>query len=163
LKFVDAAGDSDSLTSWVAYSLDPESPEERNRFIHGIQAEKGHFIFSNSVLVDGDIDVEDARDRWEQVGLNFNPEIYHKYNWGDSYMYVLHFFTDVENRFRNTDGGKCVLDATTKFKNHDFVDRKDTFENAYSESAREKAKELWEKFGFDEQWEEKAKIRPFIP
>jgi 4-hydroxy-3-polyprenylbenzoate decarboxylase len=163
LKFVDAAGDSDALTSWVAYSVDPDTPEELHQFIHGVQAEKGHFIFSNSIVCDGDVDIEDARDRWEQVGLNCNPNTYHKYNWGDSFMYALHFFTDVENRFRNTDGGKCVLECTTKFKDMDFVDRKDTFEKAYSESVRERAKERWSRLGFDEDWEEKVEMKPLIP
>jgi len=163
LKFVDAAGDSDALTSWVAYSLDPDSPEDLHKFIHGIQAEKGHFIYNNSIVCDGDVDIEDARDRWEQVGLNCNPKTYHKYNWGDSFMYSLHFFTDVENRFRNTDGGKCVLECTTKFKDMDFVDRKDTFEKAYNESARDRAKERWSRLGFDEDWEDKVEMKPFIP
>jgi UbiD family decarboxylase len=163
LKLGDAAGDTDALTSFVAYTHDPQSPQELTRFINAVVASKGHFIYTNSLVLDTDVDVEDARDRWEEVGLNCNPLTFHKYQFGDSFMYALHFFTDVENRFRNTDGGKCVFDCTTKFKNHDFVDRKDHFEKAFPEGVRNRTKELWSKLGFDQPWEQKEQFSPYIP
>ncbi len=163
LKFGDAAGDTDALTSFVAYSHDPESPQELHRFIHAVLSEKGHFIYNNSVITDTDVDIEDARDRWEQVGLNCNPLTFHQYQYGDCFMYALHFFTDVENRFRNTDGGKCVFECTTKFKNLDFVDRKDHFEQAFPEKVRGRIKEKWSRLGFDEPWEDKHVFKPYIP
>lgn len=162
-RFGDACGDTDALTSFIAYTHDPESPQELNRFIHALLSQRGYIIYSNTIVCDLDVDIEDARDRWEQVGLNCNPQTFSQYQYGDSFMYALHFFTDVENRFRNTDGGKCVFDCTTKFKNLDFVTRKDYFEKAFPDLVRERAKEIWSKLGFDEEWEDKRIVRPIIP
>jgi len=161
-KFGDACGDSDALTSFIAFTHDPESPQELNQFIHAFLSSKAYIIHSNTLVCDTDVDIHDARDRWEQVGLNCNPQNFSQYQYSDSFMYALHFFTDVENRFRNTDGGKCVFDCTTKFKNMDFVTRKNHFEKAFPEPIRKRAKEMWSKLGFDESWEEKKIPRPFM-
>jgi len=148
----------DSVSGLLAALIDPVTPEEVIRLAHVFYGFKQMFSGNGIswIMCDPDVDFTDNRDLLEEIALNFDPRRLKLFmSEEDLPSYALHFYTDAENRFRNTDGGRYSYDCTTKFKPWGRP-RRDDFEHAYPEEIRDYVRENWTRFGFDEPFDDKS-------
>ena len=135
-------------------SCDPETPLESIQMIHDFFGFKSMIWVPWLTVIDTGIDMVDWSNVIEEIGLNCNPAEFGKNQTDlDAMNHPLNFYSDAEERFRMSGGGKYAYDCTTKFREPRFKPIRDTLERAYPDEVKERAKELWAKFGFDKPFE----------
>jgi len=152
----------DSAGGLLVTGLDPSYPGEVSKLAQTLFGFKATVTTGTSwVINDPDIDLTDNRDPLEEIALNFDPRTLKEFTSDqDTFVSPLFFYTDVENRFRGTDGAKFALDCTTKFKPWSYP-RKAIFEKAYPSEIQKYVKKNFSKLGFDEPFDDKSEpIKP---
>src|SRR3972149_1375152 len=147
----------DSAGGLLVTGLDPSYPGEVSKLAQTLFGFKATVTTGTSwVINDPDIDLTDNRDPLEEIALNFDPRTLKEFTSDqDTFVNPLFFYTDVENRFRGTDGAKFALDCTTKFKPWSYP-RKAIFEKAYPSEIQKYVKKNFSKLGFDESFDDKS-------
>ena len=138
-------------------SVDTDRPTRVKEIVHDFFGFKSMLWTPWLAVVDGDIDLNNNTDTFEEISLNCDVrELRKTISDTDAMNFPLIFHSPAEDRFLMRGGCMFAYDCTTKFRPPEWVPRKTIFERAYSEDIKERVIKRWKELGFDEDLELKA-------